>query len=129
MKFHVDGSLPPEGSIWVFGSNLAGVHGAGAAKVAMDKFGAEHGIGLGMLGHSYAIPTKDRNIETLPLERIQQYVKSFLGFVSHQDPEIQFFVTRIGCGLAGYSDADIAPMFKGAPPNCSFANEWEEYLK
>ena len=127
MKFHTDGTLPQNDEVFVFGSNLAGAHGAGAAKVAREKYGAQMGIGVGFQGHSYAIPTKDHSIETLDVEDIKQYVSRFLE-VAADYPEKSFFVTRIGCGLAGYADADIAPLFNGAPANCSFANEWRKYL-
>jgi hypothetical protein len=109
--------------IFVFGSNLAGVHGAGAAKFAREHHGAIYGKGIGLQGNSYAIPTKDLNIETLHLETIKLYVFDFLTFAS-QHPELQFNVTRIGCGLAGYKDKDIAPMFAGAPNNCLLPTEW-----
>ena len=127
MKFHIDGTLPTHGEIFVFGSNLAGAHGEGAARVAQEKFGASRGAGCGWHGNSFAIPTKDRGIQTLPLNEIRQYIDYFLGW-AEGEPNRQFFVTRIGCGLAGYTDQDIAPMFKGAPDNCSFANEWRPHL-
>ena len=127
MKFHKDCTLPQDGEIFVFGSNLAGVHGAGAAKVAHEKFGAQLGFGHGRTGKSWAIPTKDENIETMPLGEIRYHVDYFLN-QAESTPNIKFFITRIGCGLAGYKDSDIAPMFKGAPDNCSFAEEWRKYL-
>lgn len=126
-KFHEDGTLPTDGSIFVFGSNMAGIHGAGAAKVAKQKFGAEPHVGEGLRGQSYAIPTKDGNIQTLPLGRIKKSVNYFLQ-VARNNEMRSYFVTRIGCGLAGYEDADIAPMFNGAPGNCSFAKQWEKFL-
>lgn len=126
-RFHKDGTLPTDMSVWVFGSNLAGRHGKGAAKVARDVFGARQNVAVGLVGHSYAIPTKDENLRVLPLWKIQEYVRRFLRETSEM-PEINFFVTRIGCGLAGYKDEDIAPMFRGAL-GCSFAEEWRPYLK
>lgn len=99
--------------VFVFGSNLAGRHGAGAAKYAREKFGAIYGKGIGLQGRSYAIPTKDENIQTLPLEEIQQYVTSFI----KETKDIfwlTYLVTEIGCGLAGYKPEDIAPLFKEA---------------
>lgn len=125
--YHIDGTLPQNGEIFVFGSNLAGIHGAGAAKVAHKKFGAEYGRGEGFSGESYAIPTKDEKIQTLPLTSIQRYIISFIR-ITQKAETATFFVTRIGCGLAGYRDRDIAPHFKGAE-NCSFAEEWREYLE
>jgi hypothetical protein len=130
IKFHKDGTLPENGEVWVFGSNLAGIHGAGAARVANMQFGAVYGDGEGWQRHfkSYAIPTKDFLVDTLDLETIQRYVTKFVG-ITNNDFIINngYFVTRVGCGLAGYKDEQIAPMFKGAR-NCSFAEEWRPYL-
>jgi len=99
--------------IFVFGSNLAGRHGAGAAKFALENHGAVYGVGVGIQGHSYAIPTKDYHIETLPLSSIRIFVNHFIDYAKrHQD--LTFNVTAIGCGLAGYTPSDIAPMFSSA---------------
>ena len=128
MRFHIDGTQPTEeDTVFVFGSNLAGVHGAGAARAAL-KFGAVMGAGIGLFGNTYAIPTKDKKIRTLSLPQIKVFVKEFVAFTK-ENPYKDFFVTRIGCVLAGYQDRDIAPLFKGCGPNCSFAKEWEIYLK
>jgi hypothetical protein len=113
--------------IFVFGSNLAGIHGAGAAKIARDHFGAPFGAGFGLMGRAFAIPTKDKHVETLELLEIQKHVTLFVYFTWYF-PQYSFFVTRVGCGLAGYSDSQIAPMFKGAK-NCSFAETWKPYLE
>lgn len=102
-----------DNEVFVFGSNEAGMHGAGAAKQAYFLFGAEYRKGEGLYGQSYAIPTKDYNIETLPLDRICDYVQRFLDF-AEQTPQLDFLVTQIGCGYAGYQPTDIAPMFKRA---------------
>jgi hypothetical protein len=126
-KYHKDGTLPAEGEIFVFGSNLAGIHGAGAAKVARDHYAAPFGAGCGYMGKAYAIPTKDFHVETMELSVIYKYVKHFVYF-TQLFPERSFFVTRVGCGLAGYSDSQIAPMFLGAK-NCSFAESWKPYLE
>lgn len=127
IRFHRDGTVPDNlQDIFVFGSNLAGIHGAGAAKVARDHFGAPFGAGCGLMGRSYAIPTKDKHVETMELNEIYQYVKHFIYF-TQLFPKYSFFVTRVGCGLAGYSDSQIAPMFDGAK-NCSFAEQWRPYL-
>jgi hypothetical protein len=125
--FHVDATAPDLSSVFVFGSNLAGRHGKGAAKLAKENFGAETGVGEGLMIKSYAIPTKDIALKTLPLPQVKKSVEAFIAFAKqHQD--VPFFVTRIGCGLAGYSNADIAPMFALAPSNCSFAKEWEPWI-
>ena len=114
-------------AIFVFGSNLAGRHGAGAALYAQDIYEAQYGVGQGRTGQAYAIPTKDENIHTLPLDRITGYVSDFLKYAT-EHPEEVFFVTRIGCGLAGYKNEQIAPMFRGAPENCIFDILWKEFL-
>ena len=129
MKFHTDGTLPENGEMFVFGSNLAGRHGLGGAWIARVKFGAKLGVPSGITGNSYAIPTKDQNLRTLSLEEIERHVNKFINatkwpLLSNH----KFFVTRVGCGLAGYKDHQIAPMFKGAI-NCSFAEEWRPYLE
>ena len=114
-------------TIFVFGSNLAGRHGAGAAKYAMQHYGAKYGVGYGLTGQAYALPTKDWDIDTLPLSAIQVFVYAFIGFARHH-PELHFLITRIGCGLAGYKDLEIAPMFIGSPTNCHFYEEWKNWL-
>ena len=109
--------------IFVFGSNLAGRHGKGAAYYAYRHHGAEYGIGVGLTGNAYAIPTKDEKLRVLPLVRIEKYVKEFIQYAwSHA--EMQFHVTKIGCGLAGYQEHDIAPFFMGAPLNCLLPEGW-----
>lgn len=110
-------------AVFVFGSNLAGRHGAGAAKFARMNHGAIYGRGTGRQGNSYAIPTKDLALKTLPLNKIQHYVAEFLAY-ARQNPELIFEVTKIGCGLAGYSESDIAPMFASAPTNCALPDGW-----
>lgn len=96
--------------VFVFGSNLSGYHGAGAAKTAHQLYGAVWGRGVGLYGRSYALPTKDHKIRTLTLDEIRTHVDDFI-YVVRSNPDRTFWVTRIGCGLAGYSDRDIAPMF------------------
>ena len=109
--------------IFVFGSNLAGRHGKGAALTARQQYGAIYNQGVGLQGRSYAIPTKDRELRPLPLNLINEYVDEFIRFaIDH--PEFTFIVTRVGCGLAGYRDSDIAPMFSGAPLNCKLPELW-----
>lgn len=128
MRFHRDGTLPENGEVFVFGSNLSGIHGAGAARVAMEKFGAVWGQGRGLNGQSYAIATKDENLFTRDLELIRRDITIFVTYTSiSSQADTEWFVTRVGCGLAGFRDEVIAPMFKGAV-NCSFAEQWERYL-
>ena len=114
-------------AIFCFGSNEAGIHGAGAALFAYQKRGARYGFGYGHSGDSFAIPTKNEDIRTLPLDIINAYVCGFLAYATGKR-KLKFMVTRIGCGLAGYTDADIAPMFVGAPLNCIFDEKWRVYL-
>lgn len=109
--------------VFVFGSNLAGRHGRGAALDALLQHGAVYGQGVGPQGESYAIPTKDGALKTLPLDVIRRHVDDFLSY-ARDHPEIGFFVTRVGCGLAGYEDADVAPMFESAPENCDLPDGW-----
>lgn len=113
--------------IFVFGSNLAGRHGAGAAKFAMKNHGAKYGQGFGIQGNSFAIPTKDANIRTLPLRHIRIYVEMFKIFAKDH-PELTFQLTPIGCGLAGYKPSDIGPMFKNSPANVVIPDEFKEYV-
>jgi hypothetical protein len=113
--------------IFVFGSNLAGRHGKGAALEARTVWGAQYGVGKGRTGQSYAIPTKDEHIQTLPLERIELEVRNFLEYACFH-PELKFIVTRIGCGLAGYTSQQIAPMFRDAPTNCELSPEWRDII-
>lgn len=98
--------------IFVFGSNLSGRHGKGAAKQAL-QWGAKIGKGLGFEGSTYAIPTKDKNIQTLPIPSIKEHVDNFIKFAKINQ-HLKFFVTAIGTGLAGYSAEEIAPLFKSA---------------
>lgn len=104
-----------EDEVFVFGSNLKGMHGGGAARVAYDKFGAVWGQGIGMQGQSYAIPTMQGGIET-----IKPYTDEFIEYAK-QHPEKKFLVTPIGCGIAGFSESEIAPLFKDA---VSLENVW-----
>lgn len=109
--------------IFVFGSNLAGRHGKGAALFARQNHGAVYGVGAGRTGNSYAIPTKDENLRTLPLGTIGHYVDQFINYAL-DNLDLEFEVTKIGCGLAGYKESQIAPMFVGAPDNCHLPEGW-----
>ncbi len=114
--------------IFVFGSNLAGFHGAGSAAHAVEHHGAILGKGVGYQGNSYAIPTKNSRLKTLPLDVIKKYVETFLAD-ARISQDITFDIVAIGCGLAGYEPKDIAPLFKGAPPNCNLPEEFETILE
>jgi hypothetical protein len=135
--YHTDGQVP-RSSIFVFGSNLSGAHGAGAAKLAYERYGAEIGVEEGLMDCSYAIPTIDylvtgaRVQKQLSLREISESVDVFKRCAMMENKPInplRFFVTRIGCGLARYHDRDIAPMFRNSPTNCSFASQWQAYLE
>lgn len=105
-------NLEPD-EIFVFGDNEAGIHGAGAAKTALNKFGAVWGKHDSLQGSSYGISTKDKNLKVLPLNKIQLKVNKFIECAKNHPNKI-FLVTLIGCGLAGYKPKDIAPLFKNA---------------
>lgn len=140
--YHVDGTLPLalEDWIFVFGSNLAGRHGKGAAALAVEQFGAIKGMGAGRQGQSYGIPTKDGRPlpdnprpsfndpeQTLSLSDIAPFVSQFIDY-ARAHPALRFFVTRVACGLAGYQDEAVAPMFAAAPSNCSLPDTWKPWL-
>ena len=114
-----------DNEIFVFGSNLAGMHAGGAARIAVEKFGAVMGQGVGLQGQSYAIPTMQGGVET-----IKPYVDEFIKFADCH-PELTFLVTRIGCGIAGFTDEEIAPLFVRAInlPNVHLPKEfWGELV-
>lgn len=97
--------------VFVFGSNLQGAHGGGAARMAYEHFGAVWGKGVGLCGQTYAIPTMQGGVET-----IKPYVDDFLQFASMHG-ELDFLVTEIGCGIAGFTPQEIAPLFFKAIEN------------
>lgn len=111
-------------AVFVFGSNLAGRHGKGAALTAKQSHGAQIGIGEGLTGFSYAIPTKDEHLKVRPLQEIKKSVDRFLEFAK-SNPDMLFTVTKIGCGLAGYKEHQIQPMFNDAPKNCLLPVGWK----
>ena len=114
----------PPGMLFVFGSNLAGRHGKGTALDAL-KYGARYGKGVGHVGNTYAIPTKDKNLTVLPIHVIKEYVDCFK---SHTlSGTYTYYVTPVGCGLAGYKHHEIAPLFKGCQ-NCWFSIHWFSYI-
>lgn len=111
----------PKGFIFVFGSNESGIHMSGAAKFAKEKCGAIYGQGYGFMVESFAIPTKDWDIRTLPLEKIEHYVEGFIRFTRRAHDNWKYYVTKIGCGLAGLTPEQIAPMFSSVRDQ---ANIW-----
>ncbi len=111
----------------MFGSNLAGRHGAGSAKEALLNHGAVYGVGEGLQGDSYGIPTKDKDLKTLHLYNISIYVNTFLHFAA-LNQQYHFNVVPIGCGLAGYTPEQIAPMFKNCPPNVVLPESFKKVL-
>lgn len=125
MRTHKDMSIPTHDQVFVFGSNLAGRHGAGAALFAKQRLDAQAGKGVGPTHRTYAIPTKDERLNSMPLYHVKDYVNLFIDYVK-ANPNKQFFVTRVGCGLAGNSDTDMAELFREIWDfnNCSFPEEW-----
>lgn len=118
----------PDDTIFVFGSNLQGIHGKGAALEAL-AYGAVRGIGVGLQGETYAIPTREfthREIKTLSLDVIRSYVEDFVR-LTQTSPGRRWLLTAIGTGYAGYKAHEIAPMFTGVV-NCYIPAEWRQYL-
>ncbi len=116
--------------IFVFGSNLKGYHGLGAAKAALE-FGAKMGVGVGRQGQTYAIPTKNYNIrDRLSLDVIHQYILTFIEYVK-ENPQLDFLITEIGCGFSKYTPEDIAPLFETAVGlnNIYFSKSFYNILK
>jgi len=113
--------------IFVFGSNLSGIHGAGAARTAYMWYGAKKGIGEGRTGQCYALPTVGYGLRRMQLDMVEHYCGRFIDFAKTK-PELEFYVTRVGCGLAGFKDELIAPFFKDAPKNCIFDTFWQPWL-
>lgn len=120
---HITSLRPNE--IFVFGSNLQGYHGGGAARLAMDKWGAVWGQGVGLQGQTYAIPTMQGGTDT-----IRPYVEQFIKFAQN-DPERTYLVTEIGCGIAGFRPEEIAPLFRNAVnvPNVWLPQRFWEVLQ
>jgi hypothetical protein len=130
--YHVDGTIPKDNSIFVFGSNNQGIHGAGAAKIARELFGAKLKIAKGLCGQSYAIPTRNmvsKNIfENIELPTVKRNIEKFVIFTI-ENKEKSFYLTRVACGLAGYHDSTIAPLFYECGINCSFPRNWKKFLE
>ena len=105
-----------ENEIFVFGSNLAGRHEGGAARTALTKFGAVYGQGIGLQGQSWAIPTLDENFKKLPLSTIQAHLYD-LSVTAKENPDISYYLTSIGTGIAGFSKEQIEEILPKFPPN------------
>lgn len=110
--------------IFVFGSNLAGRHGKGAALYAAKNCGAQRGVGRGRTGMAYAIPTKDERLNILPRDMIKVAVDEFIEY-ARANPELTFYLTPVGTGLAGYSQWSMRTLFREAPANVEWADTWE----
>lgn len=109
--------------VFVFGSNLKGIHGKGSALHAREKYGAQLGVGVGRTGDAYAIPTKETPYKNLTLDQIRPHVEDFLQY-SRIRQNLIFDVVAIGCGNAGFKPEQIAPMFKGAQDHVILPAGW-----
>lgn len=109
--------------VFVFGSNLAGRHAAGAAKVAHDHFGAVYGVGEGLIGQSYALPTLDKKLQQRNDEQLTMSVRK-LWKCAKENPDKVFLLTKVGCGIAGYDEEYMADKFKDAPGNIIKPKGW-----
>lgn len=118
---------PNKVRIFVFGSNLAGKHGKGAALDAVRDHGAVMGKGTGHHGNSYGIATKDKKLHVLSLGKIKAQVDRFIEYAK-DNPQWEFQVTQVGCGHAGFPASDMAPMYENAPDNCFFDTAWSKFL-
>lgn len=115
-------------TIFVFGSNLAGTHQGGAAKIALQHFGAVKGAGRGWAGQSYAIPTMNEHLQQMPLSQIEHYIDDFKIYTKNH-PQNTYFITAVGCGVAGYKVEEIAPMFKGISKNVIFPASFRPFVE
>ncbi|MFW2097730.1 hypothetical protein ACG9ZL_16115 [Acinetobacter sp. ULE_I057] len=118
----------PEDTVFVFGSNMAGTHQGGAAKSAHLHFGATKGVGRGWAGQSFAIPTMNEHLQQMPLSQIQHYIDDFKIYTKNH-PKIKYFITSVGCGVAGYKVEEIAPMFKGISRNVIFPASFRPFVE
>lgn len=109
--------------IFVFGSNLWGLHDGGAAKTALEKFGAVYANPVGPQGQSYAIPTIKRDMHPMHPYSIKRYASDFIDYAKNH-PDLTFYLTKVGCGIAGYSEQEIAPLFKDTPENVIKPEGW-----
>ena len=126
--FHNEGRIAQSGWVWVFGSNVTGIHAAGEARMAKNNFGAVYGVSEGRMRDSYAIPVKSKNLQSLPIPTLQDNVARFFEHVK-SCPRERFYITKVGCGTGEYKDELVAPLFMDAPPNCSFSADWKHHLE
>lgn len=122
---YVQNAIKNKTPIYCFASNLAGRHGKGSALIAKDRWGARYGVGYGMMGQSFAIPTKNEKIQTLPLETVRKNINLFLNFAAKNE-QYCFLTVKIGCGLAGFSEDQIKPLFQNRPSNVLVPFGWRE---
>ena len=130
-KWHQDGTLPEEeDAIFVFGSNMLGQHVGGAARVAEEQYGAAPGFAMGAMGHSYAVATLNEWWNQVSLETVRQQVLLMLEWYEQAGSDFPLFITRVGCGIAGFSDKEIAPMFESFLDyeNVSLPDTWKDIL-
>ena len=116
---------PDDDRVFVFGSNLLGIHGAGAAHYARCELGAELGIGEGPTGRTYALPTCYQPGEPITYQELAVYVDNFLTY-ARQHPEQRFFVSKVGCGIAGFDEDVVSMVFRclDVPANCDMPPGW-----
>lgn len=117
----------PDDQVFVFGSNLAGNHRKGAAKTALDKFGAMQGVGRGWSGQSFAIPTQNEHLQAMPIHQVEHYIKDFKIYTKNH-PKFIYFITAIGCGSTGFHAKDIAPLFQDISDNVILPIRFKEFL-
>lgn len=128
-KYHTEHDLPLDNEIFVFGSNLAGLHRELHSQIAAERYGAETGISIGISGRSYAIPIKDRFIHGLTMEEIKRNVAMFAQ-LTHDQPDLKFFVARMELqGHKFLKTWELAIAFKSCNRNCIFPVQWKPYLK
>jgi hypothetical protein len=125
-KFHDENVIPTGNWIYVFSSNLAGKHAKGKARIARVNFRAEFGVAEGRTCNAYAIPTHDTHLAALSLTSINAAIEAFLRY-AHENRNLNFFVTRIGCEDTPFGDEQIGQLFANAPENCSLPRSWKTY--
>jgi hypothetical protein len=128
LKFHPDFTIPKgDDWIWVFGSDAVGRSAKGDAKVAHVNFKASYGVGSGLTGKAYAIPTKDKHLSPLPLAEVAVAIGVFLDY-ARTHPKLRFFVSRADFAACGHPAEELGPLFALASVNCSLPNAWRHFL-